>query len=68
MKVTDLNGFDLEVTDLDEAIRQSAAFVAYGQDGDDYSEFNKKQKNYWMDLHGKLLNLKSRENDEQPKQ
>ncbi len=49
MKVKDLNGFNLEITDLDEAIRQSAAFVAYSQVGGEYSEFNEKQKAYWSD-------------------
>ncbi|QES88270.1 hypothetical protein [Rhizosphaericola mali] len=68
MKVTDKNGFELEVTNLDEAIRQSAAFVAYSQVGGAYSEFNEKQKVYWSDLLGKLLTLKSKQNDEQPKQ
>lgn len=64
MKVTDLNGFTLEVTNLDEAIRQSEAFVAYGQVGDDFSVFNERQRAYWSDLHQKLLILKSKQNDE----
>jgi len=61
MKVTDMNGFTLEVTNLDEAIRQSEAFVAYSQVGGDCSEFNEKQKDYWSDLYHKLLITKSKE-------
>ncbi len=68
MKVTDKNGFELEVTNLDEAIRQSSEFSSYSQVGGAYSEFNEKQKAYWSDLHDKLLTLKSKPNDEQPKQ
>ncbi|QES88555.1 hypothetical protein [Rhizosphaericola mali] len=64
MNLTDLNGFTLEVTNLDEAIRQSEAFFAYSQVDGDFSEFNKKQRAYWYDLHHKLLILKSNQNNE----
>ncbi|QES88944.1 hypothetical protein [Rhizosphaericola mali] len=64
MNVTDLNGFELEVTYLDEAIRQSSEFSSYGQVGGDCSKFNEKQKAYWSDLHEKLLTLKSKHNNE----
>ncbi|MBT2621945.1 3-isopropylmalate dehydratase [Chryseobacterium sp. ISL-6] len=58
MKVTDLNGKQLEVTNLKEAIRQARDFKdlqhtpSIPTDGE--------RQNYWKDLYEKLLKLKSK--------
>lgn len=58
MKVTDLNGCPIEVTDLDEAIRITAEYKEYEHISERFSEFDKRQKAYWADLYGKLTAIK----------
>lgn len=41
MKVTDLNGCPIEVTDLDEAIGITAQYKAYRHEEKRYSDFDK---------------------------
>lgn len=59
MKVTDLNGFEIEIKDLDEAIRQSAGFTAYSHECGKYNDFDKERHAYWSDMLHKLLELKN---------
>lgn len=42
MKVTDLNGCQIEVTDLDEAIRITAEYKEYRHKNKSFSEFDKR--------------------------
>lgn len=57
MKVKDIHGQFLEITDLDKAIRQTEIFKDYKHDKG-FENFNNQQKAYWTDLHKKLLILK----------
>ncbi|MFC5683179.1 hypothetical protein ACYE2N_04520 [Flavobacterium sp. MAHUQ-51] len=59
MEVIDLNGYAIEVTDLDEAIKITAEYKDYQQEGNDFSDFNERQKAYWMDMHEKLTVIKN---------
>ena len=65
MKVTDLNGCQIKVTNLDEAIRITAEYKQYEHINDGFSELDKRLNRYWTDMHEKLLKLKSKQ-DEQP--
>ena len=46
MKVTDLNGCSIEVTDLDEAIKISKRYTGYRHEDESFSEFDKRQNAY----------------------
>ena len=58
MKIIDLNGFQIEVTDLDEAIRITADYKEYHHEDKRFSEFDKRQKAYWSDMYEKLTAIK----------
>ncbi len=58
MKVTDLNGCQIEVTDLKEAIRIAKRCTKYRHEDKSFSEFDKRRKTYWMDMYEKLTVLK----------
>lgn len=58
MKVTDLNGCSIEVTNLDEAIQITAEYKEYRHKDKSVSEFDKRQKAYWMDMFEKLTAIK----------
>ena len=60
MQVTDLNGCLIEVTDLDEAIQISSDYKQYKHEDKSFSDFDKRQKAYWTDLHEKLTAIKKR--------
>ena len=60
MKIIDLNGFQIEVTDLDEAIRITAECKEYRHEDKSFSEFDKRQKAYWSDMYEKLKAIKKR--------
>ncbi|MEG1230242.1 MAG: hypothetical protein RSD71_16235 [Flavobacterium sp.] len=53
-KITDLNGFEIEVTDLKEAIKIAKRNTGYSHEDKSFSEFDKRQKAYWTDLFDKL--------------
>ncbi|KQB43865.1 hypothetical protein RCH33_355 [Flavobacterium daejeonense] len=59
MEVIDLNGYAIEVTDLDEAIKITAEYKDYQHEGNDFSDFNERQKAYWMDMYEKLTAIKN---------
>lgn len=44
MKVPDLNGCPIEVTNLDEAIQITAEYKEYRHEDKNFSEFDKRQK------------------------
>lgn len=58
MKVTDLNGCQIEVTDLEEAIQITAEYKEYRHEDKSFSEFDKRQKAYWTDMYEKLTAIK----------
>ena len=57
MKVTDLNGCPIEVTDLNEAISITKRYKKYRHEDKSYSDFDKKQNAYWTDMHEKLTTI-----------
>jgi hypothetical protein len=50
MKVTDLNGCPIEVTDLNEAIRITKRYKKYRHEDESYTNFDKRQNTYWTDM------------------
>ena len=64
MKVTDLNGCQIEVTNLDEAIQITAEYKEYEHINDGFSELDKRLNNYWTDMYEKLIKLKSKQNEQ----
>ncbi len=63
MKVTDLNGYEIEVTDLKEAIRIAKRNTGYSHEDKSFSDFDKRQNAYWMDIYEKLKAIKKRLNN-----
>ena len=64
MKITDLNGCQIKVTNLDEAIRITAEYKAYEHINDGFSDLDKRLNNYWTDMYKKLIKLKSKQNEQ----
>ena len=64
MKVTDLNGCEIKVTNLDEAIRITAEYKEYEHINDGFSDLDKRLNNYWTDMYEKLIKLKSKQNEQ----
>ncbi len=63
MKITDLNGCPIEVTNLNEAIKMSGQYKEYSHDDKSFSEFDKRQKTYWTDMYEKLRAIKKQLDD-----
>jgi hypothetical protein len=57
MKIIDLYGKDIEITDLGLSIMQADDFRHYRLSGSDKAEYNRKQQTYWEDFYFKLLLL-----------
>ena len=64
MKITDLNGCQIKVTNLDEAIRITAEYKEYEHISDGFSDLYKRLNSYWTDMHDKLIKLKSKQNEQ----
>ena len=62
MKITDLNGYEIEVTDLKEAIRIAKRYTRYKHEDKSFSDFDKRQNAYWTDIHDKLTAIKEQLN------
>ena len=60
MYITDLNGCEIEITDLKEAIKIDKRNTGYSHEDKSFSEFDKRQKAYWVDIHEKLTAIKKR--------
>ncbi|MDR6919541.1 3-isopropylmalate dehydratase [Chryseobacterium sp. 2987] len=58
MKITDLNGFEITVTDLDKAIEQAELFKDLHHVPP--VPYDKVRQKYWTDVYNKLLQLKSK--------
>lgn len=58
MKIEDLNGCQIEVTDLDKAISITAEYTKDRHKDKSFSKADKRLKAYWKDMHKKLLKLK----------
>lgn len=62
MKITDLRGLSIEVTNLDKAIEQTENFKDLHHVPP--VESDKERQAYWRDIYQKLLQLKSKENEQ----
>lgn len=62
MKILDLHGMTIEVTNLDEAIAQAQKFKAYRYVNNGKSDLSEALYLYWTDLYQKLVNLKKVQN------
>lgn len=58
MKITDLHGCEIEVTDLDKAIRITEEYKGYRHVNKNFSDFDKRQNAYWSDMYEKLTAIK----------
>ncbi|MGK6342486.1 3-isopropylmalate dehydratase [Chryseobacterium sp. DT-3] len=63
MKITDLNGLKITVTDLEKAIEQAELFKDMHHVPPVPSDQDKQK--YWTDVYNKLLELKSKLDHEQ---
>ncbi len=63
MKITDMNGCPIEVTDLDEAIRITKRYRGYTHEDKRFADFDARQKAYWTDLFEKLKAIKEQLQD-----
>ena len=61
MKIIDLNGCELEVTNLENALKQVREFKKYSHAGHEWADFDRRQKIYWTDLYQKLLVIKKKQ-------
>lgn len=60
MKIIDINGCAISVTDLEAAIKQANEFRQYNTDDEDMKMLVLKQQAYWQDIYEKLLGLRVR--------
>ncbi len=61
MKITDLDGKKIEITDLPLAIMQADDYRHYTITDPAGQEFGARQKAYWEDVYQKLLLLEKEE-------
>ena len=59
MKVNDLNGCPIEITDLKEAIKIARRYKEYRHEDKSFSDFDKRQNAYWSDMYEKLRAIKA---------
>lgn len=57
MKIIDLAGKEITVTDLSLAILQADDFRHYRHLRPEFAEFDEKQRRYWQDVYDKLVRL-----------
>lgn len=60
MNIIDINGYPIEVTDLNKAIKMAEECKVYRHIDLRFADFDKKMNAYWTDFHQKLLKLKSK--------
>lgn len=60
MKITDMNGHEIEVTNLDQAIEMAGQFRFFHHKNREYTETDRRLKTYWTDVYEKLMQLKSK--------
>lgn len=61
MKITDLNGGEIKVTDLMAVIKHTETFKDYHHEPP-RPKMDKSRQAYWADIYNKLLNLKTQLN------
>ena len=63
MKIKDLNGCTIEITNLNDAIQITRRYKQYEQENKGFSELDKKLNRYWTDMYEKLLKIKSQKEE-----
>ena len=63
MKIKDMDGRPITVTNLKDAINQAAFFKNLQHDDPAFSELDNYLKTYWTDFYNKLIELKNKEGD-----
>ncbi|WP_431609243.1 hypothetical protein [Chryseobacterium sp. 'Rf worker isolate 10'] len=58
MKITDLHGHSIEVTNLQIAIKQAKEFKDFSHEDKSFSDFDQKQNVYWADMYNKLIQVR----------
>ena len=61
MKIRDIYGETLVVTDLDEALAQADEFRGYRYTNNSCGEFEEERRIYWKDIYTKLKELEEPE-------
>ncbi|XHR94265.1 hypothetical protein ACFJIV_28925 [Mucilaginibacter sp. UC70_90] len=61
MKIIDMNGKPITITDLEKAIEMAVAYKDYHHADGSYQEMDKRLEAYWTDVYNKLLQLKAEE-------
>lgn len=64
MKITDLKGFQIEVTELDKAIKVTERYKMYEYLNEGFSELDKRLNRYCTDMYEKLLKIKAKQNEQ----
>jgi hypothetical protein len=59
MNITDINGYNIEVTNLDEALKIADEYRQYSHENIRYSALDAQLKTYWTDMFLKLSQLKN---------
>ena len=59
MKIKDLNGCTIEITNLNEAIQITRRYKRYEHENKGFSKLDKELNRYWTDMYEKLLKIKS---------
>ncbi len=59
MKIIDIHGKEITVTDLDLAIMQADDYRHYRHADPAFKVFDERQQAYWEDVYQKLLRLNS---------
>ena len=63
MKIIDINGYTIKITNLNEAIQITRRYKRYEHENKGFSKLDKKLNRYWTDLYGKLLKIKSQKEE-----
>lgn len=59
MKITDINGKEITVTDLNSALKQAKEFVNLQHTDERFKKLDEQQKAYWQDIVNKLEALQN---------
>ena len=63
MKIKDLIGYTIEITNLNDAIQITRRYKQYEHENKGFSELDKKLNRYWTDMYEKLLKIKSQKKE-----
>ena len=67
MKIIDINDCTVEINNLNDAIQITRRYKQYEHENKGFSKLDKKLNQYWTDLYGKLLKIKSQKKEKSKK-